>query len=621
MSTNQSLPNNSSRRLTVTVVDAAPGTIVVAGDDPWTAAIQVPVIQVPVNQLLEEERQARAARVTPTPTAIPVNANTPPPAPSPLPPLTTSLGGGDTPLPSDVAVLQRMIRELLDSLKKASRDREALQQRIDLLLRRLYGQKSERFDPNQPWLIAEMAPNHDDSSQEPTAKPADLDDADQPSQPKKNANRGRKPLPKDLPRERTEHKLSEAERLCPHCGVVCQQFGEDIREQLDYHPASLFVRQHVYCKYACQSCHDHVTVAPPAPAIIDRGLPGAGLLAQITVSKYADHLPLHRLERIMGRHGVELNRSTLCNWMAHVAATFKPVVDLMALQVRQSKVVHTDATKMPYLDPNMPGKTLSGQMWDYVGDRDHPYNVFDFCANHSASGIDAFLKDNHYQGYLNADALNIYDHLFHSGKVIEVGCWAHCRRKFFDAKESDPGRAHLVLARIRQLYAVEAKAKAIIAEQKLGDGEADALRVKLRQDESLLEITSMREWLAAEQLKVLPKSLIGQAIAYALRHWEALTRYLAHGFLAIDNNIAELTLRHIAIGRKNWLFAGNAKGAQTAAVLFSVTSSCARHKVDVFAYIRDILERLSHDGKPAPELLREWLPDRWKPPAATANSS
>jgi transposase len=507
-----------------------------------------------------------------------------------------------------------MIRELLDALKKEKHEREGLQQRLDLLLRRLYGPKAERFDPNQPWLITEMAPDAAGASVDTPMSvevSADADDADKP----KRKGHGRKPLPRDLPRVRHEHTLPEADRICPCCGEVCQKFGEDTSEQLDYKPASLFVRQHVRFKYACQKCHDHVTVALVPIAIVNKGLPGPGLLAFLTASKYADHLPLHRLERILSRHGVDIARSTTCDWMAHVALMFRPVVDLMASLVRQSKAIHTDATKMPFLDPNIPGKTLSGQMWAYIGDRDHPFNVFDFCRNHSAQGIDAFLKSHGFRGFLNADAHNVYDHLFADGSILETGCWSHCRRHFYEAKDNDPARSHLVLARIRQLYAVEAEAKDLIAQQTLLGPDADALRHRLRQEKSLLEVTSLRRWLEEEQPKVLPKSLIGQAIAYALRHWTALTRFLDDGFLAIDNNIAELTLRHIAIGRKNWLFSGSAKGAQTAAVLFSVTSSCQRHKIDVFAYLHDLLERLAHDPNPAPEILRDWLPDRWKPPA------
>jgi transposase len=522
------------------------------------------------------------------------------------------------PLPNDVPTLHAMIRELVEAIQQAQRDRAGLEQRLDLLLRRLYGAKAERFDPNQPWLIPEMGAGvaNDATGPEPIA-PADTSAAGS-----KRPGHGRKPLPKNLPRQRTEHTLTEAQRLCPGCGEVCQKFGEDISEQLDYQPASLFVRQHVRFKYACGKCHDHVVVAPAPVAVLDKGLPGPGLLAQIAASKYADHLPLHRLERILGRHGVDIARSTTCGWMAHVATLCRPVVDLMADLVRQSKALHTDATKMPYLDPSVPRKTVSGQMWAFVGDRDHALNVFHFCRDHSGAAVDVFLKDKNYRGFLNADAHNVYDHLFASGDMIEVGCWTHCRRKFFDAKESDPTRAHLVLAHVRQLYEVEDKAKKLSAERNLSPTEADELRRQLRQEEALPVLTELRSWLLDEEAKVLPKSLTGLAIAYALRHWQALIRYLNDGFLDIDNNVAELTLRHVAIGRKNWLFAGSATGAETAATLFSITSSCHRHGIDVFAYLQDMLQRLANDSKPEPALLRAWLPDRWQPaPSSSACDS
>jgi transposase len=516
------------------------------------------------------------------------------------------------PLPSDVPTLQAMIRELLEALQKEQHEREGLQQRLDQLLRRLYGPKAERFDPNQPWLIPDMAPGNADA---PAAASVADDEGAVPPAKRKRSGHGRKKLPADLPRQRKEYVLAEAQRLCPCCGEVCQKFGEDISEQLDYKPASLLVWQHVRFKYACGKCHDHIAVAPAPVAVIDKGVPGAGLLAQIVASKYADHLPLHRLERILGRHGIELSRSTMCGWMGHVAQLFRPVVELMADLVRHSKMIHTDATKMPYLDPeNAPGRSLSGQMWIYYGDRDQPFNVFDFCGDHSARGIDAFLRDQHYRGYLNADAHNVYDHLFSSGDIIELGCWTHCRRKFYESRDSDAARAHLVLARIGQLYQAEEEAKKIIGQRDLTGADADAVRLQVRQEKSLPVVTALRQWLLDEEPKLLPKSPIGQATAYALRHWQALTRYLQDGFLDIDNNVAELTLRHIAIGRKNWLFAGSANGAQTAATLFSVTSTCHRHRVDAFAYLRDLLSRLAHDPQPDPEVLRGWLPDRWRPP-------
>lgn len=524
------------------------------------------------------------------------------------------------PLPDDVPTLQAMIVELLAALRAERQERQGVQQRLEQLLRRLYGPKAERFDPHQPWLLAELAPVAG-SEPNPAPEPANQEPA-RTTTPAQRPGHGRQKLPADLPRRRVEHTLTEAERLCPCCGEVCQKFGEEVSEQVDYQPASVFVWQHVRFKYACSKCHDYVRTAYVPVAIIDKGLPGPGLLAQIVASKYADHLPLHRLERILGRHGLDLARSTMCSWMAEVAQRFGPVVTLLADEVRQSKMLHTDATKMPYLDRvQAPGRSLSGQMWIYYGDRDHPFNVFDFCGDHSATGIDAFLQAQGYRGYLNADALNVYDHLFADGGMVEVGCWTHCRRHFYEAKESDPARAHRVLASIRQLYEVEAEAKKQSARQELQGVDRDAVRWRLRQEKALPAVTALCQWLESEKDKVLPKSPIGQAIAYALRHQAALRRYLDDGFLDIDNNIAELTLRHIAIGRKNWLFAGSAAGARTAAVLFSVTSTCARHRVDPFAYVHDLLQRLAHDPQPAQAVLRDWLPDRWRPPPAPSDGS
>jgi transposase len=537
-------------------------------------------------------------------TDVPVNTSS-----SPVPAVTPPR------LPDDLGVCHGMIVELVDALQKSQRECAGLQQRLDQLLRRLYGPKAERFDPRQPWLIPELA----ESNVPPPIGP-EAAAGEEAAAKGKRPGHGRRQLPTDLPRRRVEHVLPEAQRLCPDCGGICQKFGEDVSEQLDYQPASLFVWQQVRFKYACNKCHDHIAVAPAPPAVIDKGLPGPGLLAQIVASKYADHLPLHRLERILGRHGIELARSTMCGWMAQVAELFRPLVAQMADLVRQSKMMHTDATGMPFLDPDVPARTLSGQMWLYYGDRDHPFNVFDFCCDHSASGIDAFLRDPKYRGYLNADAHNIYDHLFVGGDMIEVGCWVHCRRHFYDSKESDPARATVVLARIRQLYEVEAEAKKIIGQRVLAGSDADAVRQQLRQEKSLPVVTALRQWLEDEMPKVLPKSPMGQAIAYALRHWQALVRYLDDGFLDIDNNAAELTLRHIAIGRKNWLFAGSKKGAHTAAILFSLTSTCHRHGVDAFAYVHDLLQRLAHDPEPSPQALRAWLPNRWRPPPAPDGS-
>jgi transposase len=510
------------------------------------------------------------------------------------------------------------IRELLDALKKSQRECEGVQQRLDLLLRKLYGPKAERFDPNQPWLLLEMAPeNGAPEAAEPPAEQSPSDESPSNGKPRK---RGRKKIPDHLERIRIEHTLGEAERLCPCCNEVCQKFGEEISEQLDYKPGNLFVRQHARFKYSCRKCHDHITTAHVPIAIINKGLPGPGLLAYIAACKYADHLPLHRLERILARHDIELSRQTMCAWMAHIASMLHPLVECMATLVRQSKALHTDATKMSYLDPEVKGRSLSGQMWAFLGDRDHPFDVFAFCPNHTAACIDAFLQDHRYHGYLNADAHNVYDHLFKDSTILELGCWTHARRKFFDAKESDAARSAVAMAHIRQLYAIEAEARDLIAAQKLEGSAADEVRFRLRQAKSLTVLAALKTWLEAEQPKVLPKCLIGLAIAYTLKNWNALHRYTSDGFLDIDNNIAERALRQIAVGRKNWLFAGSAAGAETAATLFSIASSCHRHGVDVYAYLHDILQRLAHEPNPPPEQLREWLPDHWTPPPKTESS-
>lgn len=548
--------------------------------------------------------------------------------PTPVPDASVHSATSDaTPLPDDLAVLHAMIRELLDTLHKTQLERDGLRERIDLLVRKLYGKKSERFDPNQPFLFPDLNSSSNPTSDASCDIPASLasdQTAESNSEPNaaepKRKGHGRKLLPEKLRRERIVHELPEAQRLCPCCGGVQQKFGEEMSEQLDYMPASFIVNQHVRCKYSCPKCHEGVAIAEAPPQPIDKGMPGPGLLAQIAVSKYADHIPLHRFERIALRHQVELARSTMCVWMRDLAALFQPVIDVMKSLILQSKALHTDATNMPYQDLSAPGKISSGQMWTVIGDREHAFNLFRFSPDHSGGLIKETLAT--YEGFLSADAHNVYDSLFHKiGRagglaMFEVGCWAHCRRNFYDARTNDAPRAHEALARIRRLYAIEAEAKEIVANRKLQGTDADAVVLGLRQEKSRLEVAAIRQWLEREAPLVLPKSLIGQAIQYALNHWIALTRFLDHGFLAIDNNVAENALRAIALGRKNWLFAGNLQGGHTAATMFSLTSSCRRHGVDEFAYLRDLTIRLSAMSQPNVATLRDWLPDRWQPPPA-----
>lgn len=534
-------------------------------------------------------------------------------------------------LPDDPALLKQITRELLAVNDKLQRQVDSLQHQLEQFRRRLYGQKSERFDPNQPLLFPELAQAPPPAIDAPVS-PLTADDAE-PA--KKRKGHGRGGLNPKLRRERHVYELPEAERQCPQCRATCHKFGEDVSEQLDYVPASLFVHQHVRCKYACPKCHDHVVVAGKPEQPIAKGLPGAGLLAQVVVSKYADHLPLHRLERIFARQGVEVARSTMCDWTKRCADLLRPLYDRMVSLVLLSKSIHTDDTKVPHQDPKQPGKTTSARLWTYLGDETHPFNVFDFTLTWSRDGPRRFLTEHpcgKFQGILQADALSGYDGICADLAIARAGCWAHARRHFWDARDADPARSAEAIARIRRLYAVEDEIQKAIAEKRTEGKDADkrgtesnitndrfdeaaaeALRLRLRREKAVAELTSLCHWLKEQQPLVLPKSPIGQAIAYALGHWESLTLYTQHGFLAIDNNAAERALRAIAVGRNNWLFVGSQTGGHTAAILFTMTSTCRRLNVEPFAYLRDVLTHVANGPLPA-DALDRLLPNRWTPP-------
>jgi transposase len=507
-----------------------------------------------------------------------------------------------TPLPDDLATCQRMIRELLATLHQRDHELEGVRARLDQLLRRVYGPRAERFDPNQPFLFADAGaatPAPETVAATTGPPPA----SDNPASAARG--HGRQRLPRNLPRRRVVHEVPPAERACPGCGRERAAIGEELSEQLDYQPASLFVVEHVRRRYACPHCQEHVTTAAKPAQPINKGLPGPGLLAHVAVSKYLDHLPLHRLERIFSRHGVGLSRSTLCDWMAAAARLLVPLAEHMRRRVLQSRVVHTDDTPVPVLDASR-GSTRQARVWVYLGDRDHPYTVYDYTPTHARDGPVQFLGD--YHGYLQADAFAGYDGIYATGRVEEVACWAHARRKFYDARTADAERSHAALAWIRRLYDVEDKGKPL----------PDAGRAALRQAESVPLLTAFCQWLTERRAAVLPKSPMGQAIGYALSNWPALCRYTEAGFLAIDNNASERALRGLAIGRKNWLFCGSDQGGRTAAVLASVLLSCQRHRLDPFVYLRDVLTRLPEHPV---DRLEELLPDRWPALARSATST
>jgi transposase len=491
--------------------------------------------------------------------------------------------GADEPLPDDPRALQALVRELLDALAALRRDNAALQTRLDQLLRRLYGPRSEKSAAAPAPVVPESSDN--------ALSPAPASSGG-PHAPRRRHGRGR--LPRELPRQRVEHDLSDAEKLCPCCQKPRVRIGAEITERLDYRPASLFVVEHVRPKYACAMCHAHVAVTPVPTEPLPRSRASSGLLAQVITAKFADHLPLHRLEGILARHGVELSRSTMCDWLAGCADVLRPIYDALRARVRASKVIHTDDTPVPVQDRSRT-RTRTGRIWVYMGDAHNPYNVYDATPSRSRDGPQTFLAG--FKGYVQADAFGGYDGLYATG-ATEVACWAHARRKFVEARDSDSRLSLDALAHIRRLYDVERAAAEYDSDR----------RLSLRQRDSVPVLRAFKDWLDATRDRALPKSPLGAAITYALNQWAALNVYATDGDLAIDNNAAERALRGVAVGRKNWLFWGSDAGGTSAAILTSFTATCKRHGLDPWSYLADVLARVpSHPT----ERIAELLPDTW----------
>jgi transposase len=514
-------------------------------------------------------------------------------------------------LPDDPIVLKRVLVEreaLIARIKEeAAEQLETQRERLEAehkavvaaLLRRLYGPRSERFDPRQLFLFGQLVdrlPLDSKSIEE------EAGEALTTRRVKKRHDHGRSPLPDHLPRIEILHDLTEAEKLCPCCGEVRGRIGQEESEQLEYHPASLKVLVHVRPKYGCRRCDEegynpNIAAAPLPPQPIEKGLPGPGLLAYVVVSKLGDHLPLYRLENIFARQQVRVARSTMCAWMAAAGELVLPLVALMASRVKQSRVIHTDDTTVPIQSPGEK-QCRKGRIWCYLGDGANPYIVYEYTPNRTRAGPANWLAG--FTGYLQADAYGGYDGIYSGGRVTEVACWAHARRKFFEAKETDSKRAAEVLSFVRELYAVEDEAK------ELDDA---SRRRTLRQQKSVPILARIKSWLAEENEIVLPRSPMGQAITYAQNQWDALTTYTTQGFLAIDNNTSERALKRVAIGRKNWLFAGHDQAAEHHATLWSLIASCERHGLDPQRYLTSVLAKLPFT--PATEL-NQFLPDVWK---------
>jgi len=500
---------------------------------------------------------------------------------------------------------------------------ETLRHQIKLLLLKVRGSRQERIDPDQLMLfsIDELKELADELRAEADEEALE---ENEPTSGKKRKRRGhgRRDLSDVEPTRVIRHELPEEERKCQCCGETCTEFAVESSKQIDLIPARVEVIQHDRVKYACRACAENVVVAPKPPQPIEKGLPGPGLCAHVTLSKFGDHTPLYRLEDIFLRTGVEIRRSTLCGWLIALAALSRSLVMRMKHLMLQSKVIHTDDTSIKMLDPGA-GIAREAKFWPYLGDWLHPYAVYDFTIDRKRDGPLSFLEG--YQGYLQADAYSGYDCIYAGGEVREVACWIHARRYWHQAVENDKVRANTALSYIARLSQVETQLREAYPRTNLQGLRDFAAVAAARQQHSLPILHQFKAWMdrELETGRVLPKSAIRKAFTYTLNQWSALCRYTDEGYLSFENNAAERLVKNPAIGRKNYLFVGGMRGGHDAAVFYSLVSSAKANGVEPFAWLRDVFTKLPYyrngeafsqaaAGKSVTsDELDELLPDRW----------
>jgi transposase len=517
-------------------------------------------------------------------------------------------------LPEDSASLKEMLRALL-----VERDREKqraeeqckraddlhlqnlrLQQELARLKKWYYGPRADRLTSAE---LAQVLLDFGQALQQRPIPPEEVPPASEPEYELRRVKRhqGRRALAsfEDLPVTTQVTELSPAERACPSCGGERKEIGFEESWQIEYLPAHFERIRQVRKKYACAKCEAsgeapqiEVAARTQDPAI-DKGMAGPGLLAYIVTSKFADYLPLYRLEAIFARQGFEISRATQSVWCGDVADLVEPLYQRMAERVRRAHVVATDDTILPMLSP---GKVKQARMWVYVGDPDHPYNVFDFTLDRGRDGPKQFLKN--YTEVLLADAYGGYDGVVAGNGITRAGCWSHARRKFVDAEKTAPEIACEATAWMGKLFAIESRAREASVSE----------RLEIRQKQSVPVLAELRQKLLLWKEQLLPKHPMAEAVNYALGQWAELTVFCSDGAVPIDNNASEREMKRIVLNRKNSLFVGNPRGGRTAAILASLTSTCRRHEIDPQMYLTQLLVNL-----PSVKLseLDAWLPDRW----------
>ena len=483
------------------------------------------------------------------------------------------------------------LEERDSTIHRLNIEKDHLTHEIALLRRHRFGKRSEKGRSPQQSLLDDLV------DEDIAAIETELETLDEPVTKRRQRSKPRRQsLPAQLPRTEIYH---DPESTTCECGCALTRIGEDVSEKLDYEPGQFSVERHIRSKWACKQC-ETITQVPVAPHLIDKGIPTTNLLAQVLISKYADHLPLYRQAQIYARAGVELPRSTLADWVGSCGVELEPLVDRLRACLLGHAVLHADETPVPMLSPGKK-KTHRAYIWAYATARAAPIQgvVYDFQPTRSGKACRDFLGD--WQGHLVCDDYQGYKAGFANG-ITEVGCWAHARRKFFDlAEHGNSPIADQALIYIGKLYDIE---REIV--EKPPDG-----RKRIREAQSRPIVEKLREWLIHQRTDLTDGTRTAKAIDYSLKRWEALTRYLDDGEIPIDNNWIENQIRPWALGRKNWLFAGSKRSGQRAASVMSLIQSAKINGLDPQAYLRDVLERLPSTKYSGIDGL---LPHNWVPP-------
>ncbi len=482
-------------------------------------------------------------------------------------------------LPTDAKALQEMVLALQSQVQTLEHQNQHLIEQFRLAQQQRFGRSSEAH-PAQPDLFNEPEVEVDNAEPE----------TEEITYTRKKG--GRAKLPGDLPHEVIEHDIDEADKVCDCCGEQMHRMGEERSEKLEFIPAVVKVIEHVRPKYGCRTCEKHgievkIKIAPVPPSIIPKSFATPSLLSQIITNKYQFSLPLYRQESLFKQYGIPLSRQTMSDWMMRCSALFKPLYDHLKRLLLQQSEVHADETTLKVLNDDK----SKCYMWIYCSGIDAPSDseipnivLYDYNnGRRTRAVLEAFLDG--YDGYIHADGYKSYDSI--AAKI--VGCWAHARRPFSEAKTKQPkgakGKADWALNQIQKLYRIETKLKDSTPERKY----------EVRQKESVPLLNQFKEWLDKSSPQVTPKSAVGCAIQYALNQWPKLMRYVEDGNLSIDNNRAERVVKQFVIGRKNWLFCITGNGAQASAMLYSIIQTAIANGLTPYDYICHCLEHLTHE--------------------------